>query len=172
MHNDDSLEKAAWHRTLPKKRMAAGWVAQNEAGEFLIVKPNHKDHWGLPGGVVEENESPWHACQREVREELGLAIDPGHMLCVDYCTTRPGYTESLQFLFYGGVLDQPTIVGIDLNADGGTELEAYRFAPLREATELLGTRVARRVAACADHLEGGGLFLIDQSPIDSTDPSS
>ena len=90
MNNDDSAEKAAWHRTLPRKRMAAGWVVQNKAGEFLILKPSHKDYWGLPGGVVESEESPWHACQREVKEELGIDIDPGRLLCVDYCPSQPG----------------------------------------------------------------------------------
>ena len=168
MNNDDSAEKAAWHRTLPRKRMAAGWVVQNKAGEFLILKPSHKDYWGLPGGVVESEESPWHACQREVKEELGIDIDPGRLLCVDYCPSQPGYTESLQFLFYGGVLTSTTMESIRLNADGSDELDAYQWAPLKQAIMMLGERVARRLSACADHLDRGGLFLIDQRPPDKS----
>jgi 8-oxo-dGTP pyrophosphatase MutT (NUDIX family) len=49
---------------------------KNERGHLLIVKPNYlgTDDWSLPGGVIEEGESPIEACKRECLEELGIHI--------------------------------------------------------------------------------------------------
>ena len=49
-----------------KKVMAAAALIQNDLGALLIVKPNYRDGWLLPGGMVELNESPKRACQREI----------------------------------------------------------------------------------------------------------
>ena len=101
-----------------------------------------------------------------MKEELDIDMGPGHLLCVDCCTSRPGYTESLQFLFYGGVLSSMDIDSIRLNADGSDELDAYQWVPMNQAIMMLGERVRRRLSACADHLDRGGLFPIDQRPPD------
>lgn len=45
-------------KTLPRKRMACGVLIFNEKNELLIVKNSYKDYWSIPGGVIEENESP------------------------------------------------------------------------------------------------------------------
>jgi ADP-ribose pyrophosphatase YjhB (NUDIX family) len=36
--------------------------------------------WGLPGGFLEEGEDPDRGLRREVREETGLAVEPGELL--------------------------------------------------------------------------------------------
>ena len=60
--------------TLPTRRLAAGAVIRNEHGELLLVQPNYKDGWILPGGTVEAGEAPKPGCFREVEEELGLRL--------------------------------------------------------------------------------------------------
>lgn len=44
--------------SLPRKRMAASMLFSNIEGEVLLVEPTYKQHWELPGGVVEADESP------------------------------------------------------------------------------------------------------------------
>ncbi len=61
-------------KNLPRKRMASGVIFFNEAGEILIVKPSYKDHWSVPGGVIDKDESPRDAALREVKEEVGLDL--------------------------------------------------------------------------------------------------
>src|SRR5437764_8544533 len=94
---------------LPMKRMASAALLLNEHQEVLIVKPIYREHWLLPGGVVEEGESPKQTCMREVREELGLHIAAGKLLCVDYKVQQGTRKEGIEFVFFGGVLKEETI---------------------------------------------------------------
>jgi 8-oxo-dGTP pyrophosphatase MutT (NUDIX family) len=64
---------------------------------FLITRRTaklrkHAAQWALPGGRLEAGESPEHGALRELREELGLSIEPDHVLGVlDDYPTRSGY---------------------------------------------------------------------------------
>ncbi|MFD0658388.1 NUDIX domain-containing protein [Thermocatellispora tengchongensis] len=56
-------------------------------GKLLLVKksqddPHQPGKWELPGGRLLQNESPDEALVREVREEVGLEVDPGRPLAV------------------------------------------------------------------------------------------
>ena len=98
------MTDASFYEGLPKKRMAAGALFLDEKGRILVVRPTYKQNWEIPGGTIEEDESPRQACIREVKEELGLDTSIGQLLCVDYTTRTDRKSESLQFVFYGGVL--------------------------------------------------------------------
>ena len=39
-----------YYKNLPRKRMGSGALFFNSKDEALIVKPNYKDHWEIPGG--------------------------------------------------------------------------------------------------------------------------
>ena len=54
----DRDETAGFHRSLPMKRMGAGALIRDLDGNVLMVKPSYKDGWELPGGAVEDDESP------------------------------------------------------------------------------------------------------------------
>ena len=64
--------------------MSAGALFEDEQERFLNVKPHYKDHWDLPGGVIELNESPFQGCKREIVEELSITMELIHLLCIDY----------------------------------------------------------------------------------------
>lgn len=155
-----SGESTAHQRSLPAKRMGAGAVIRNAAGDVLVVKPVYKAGWELPGGAVEAGESPRAACERELSEELGLYLEVGPMLCVDYNSPTADYVESLMFLFDVAPLDDSTAVSIRLDP---AELSEYRFVALDDALGLLDPRVARRLAAV---MQPGsiGAYLEDQRP--------
>lgn len=59
-------------------------LVQNEKGEILIIKRNmikrgkqnfEGGKWDIPGGTVENLESPSQAAIRETEEEVGLKVD-------------------------------------------------------------------------------------------------
>lgn len=134
-----------YYQTLPKKRLGVGVLLFNAKGELLIVKPVYKDHWSVPGGVVDENESPRQACLREAKEEFNLELANLEFACVDYLPAGSERDESLQFLFDGGVLSDHQIETIQLAKN---ELSEYRFADKNEAISLLSERARRRLAEC------------------------
>jgi 8-oxo-dGTP diphosphatase len=128
------------------KRMAAGAVLKNSAGELLLVKPTYKSTWEIPGGMVEAGESPLRCCERELAEELGLELRVTRLLVVDWVPQRPGRSDALMFLFDGGVVAEGTIGRIML-AEG--ELSAWRFVPVRQLTGYLTPEQVRRMKVAA-----------------------
>src|SRR6201989_3012499 len=84
-------------------RVAAGALIRDPYGRILLVKPTYKDGWDIPGGYVEPGESPAQACQREIREEIGLSRELGRLLLVDWAP-HPSEGDKLLFVFDGGTL--------------------------------------------------------------------
>jgi 8-oxo-dGTP pyrophosphatase MutT (NUDIX family) len=131
----------------PLKQSAAGCVIRDEVGKIMVVEPVYKDMWEIPGGQIEEGESPREACEREVDEELGLVLHVGELLCIDYVRSRDSY----RFVFDGGVVDQSMIDSICLPPD---ELLSYRFVALEEAAQLVNPRLGRRLRAIGEASTG------------------
>ncbi|MFJ1680652.1 MULTISPECIES: NUDIX domain-containing protein [unclassified Streptomyces] len=71
--------------------MGAAALFTDQLGRVLLVKPTYREEWLLPGGGAEGGESLAQACEREVREELGLTRAPGTLLAVRWasCGTPP-----------------------------------------------------------------------------------
>ena len=65
-------ELVAFITSLPTRRLAAGALIRNEEGELLVVKPNYKDGWILPGGTVESGEAPKQDVSVRFRRSWGL----------------------------------------------------------------------------------------------------
>ncbi len=122
--------------------MAAGALFLNSDQQILIVQPTYREAWLVAGGVVEAHESPRAACHRELREQLGLEVALGPLLCVEYRSSAPPKTECLQFIFAGGALSSDQIRQITLPAN---ELAAYCFVSLNEAMCKLDARLGRRM---------------------------
>lgn len=149
-----------YYESLPKKRMGAGCLFFNERNEVLLVKPNYKPGWEIPGGVVEQNESPKQCCAREVLEEIGLNRAIGRLLVIDYSYPCEAKTESLMFVFDGGTLTESDISAIQLQNDELSEFAFYEQAALPEAmTETLKARV---LAAWQQRANNRAIYLENQ----------
>lgn len=144
--------------TLPKKRMAAGVLFVNERGQILLVHPTYRPDWLLPGGSVDADESP-HVCAiREVREELGLDVRVGRLLCLEYHARMGAKTESLQFIFAGEPLSAAQIARITLPAD---ELSEWRWVALDDARELLSGYMFTRVSFALEAYHSGQTIYLE-----------
>jgi 8-oxo-dGTP diphosphatase len=67
-----------------------GAIIVDDTGRLLLIKRGHvpeAGRWSLPGGRVKPGESDPQAVMREVREETGLAVEPGRLVGT---VERPG----------------------------------------------------------------------------------
>src|ERR1700744_6266817 len=93
--------------TLPAIPASAGALISDRRGRLLVLKPTYKSGWTIPGGVMEaDGETPWEACRGEGREECGLDVRSGRLVCVDFRRPRPGRPGGMRFLFDCGVIEE------------------------------------------------------------------
>lgn len=162
MSSEDALyerDPEAWNALLAegnakqaRKRVSADVILRDNRGHILLVDPKYKPDWDLPGGMAEANEPPAEAVRRELREELGLDVQVGELLCVDWVSPHGPWDDLVNFLFDGGVLDERTIVGLHLGDD---ELRAFAFCDEGQVKERLRPHVWRRVSMALEALATG-----------------
>jgi 8-oxo-dGTP diphosphatase len=132
-----------WFAGLPGVVVAAGALFTDTGGRVLLVKPNYRDHWTIPGGICEHGEPPHAGCAREIAEEIGLELVPGLLLAVDWAQPFGDQNRPIMhFVFEGGTLRDGT--GIILQQE---ELDDFRFTDPAELDSYLPPHVQARVAA-------------------------
>ncbi|MER5302361.1 NUDIX hydrolase [Streptomyces lasiicapitis] len=149
-----TLDYATYIAGLPRVLAGAASVIRDRAGRVLLVQPNYREGWALPGGTVEsdEGESPRQGARRETVEEIGLDVAPGGLLAVDWVPGTASRPPLVAFLYDGGVLADDRFEEIRLQED---ELLAWRLATSEELPEYLSAPLARRVLAALDALDAG-----------------
>ncbi|HZE31314.1 MAG TPA: NUDIX hydrolase [Actinoallomurus sp.] len=137
------VEPEIYYAGLAAAYVTGGALITDPGGRILLVKPNYRDHWLLPGGTADDNEPPEAACARELKEEIGLALHVGQLLVVDWQPARAERPRpTVSFVFDAGILDDPE--RIRLQED---ELDDHGFFEPGQATALLGPAAARIPAA-------------------------
>ena len=58
------------------KRLSCGVVILNPDRELLLCHVTGQNHWDLPKGGIDPDETPLDAALRETREESGLRLQP------------------------------------------------------------------------------------------------
>jgi len=161
MRDVDAGERPEPLVVVPTIPASAGALVRGRKGRLLILKPTYKGGWTIPGGVVEIGESPWKACRRETKEECGLDVTAGRLVCVDFLHPRPGRPGGVRFLFDCGVFDDAVLGTVVIQP---AEIAESRVLPLETALSLLSGPVRRRVrAACqSKHVR----YLEDGRPVE------
>ena len=138
---------------LPRVLAGAAALFRDADGRVLLVEPNYRDGWALPGGTVEsdEGETPRQGARRETAEEIGLDVELGPLLTVDWVhgTARP---PLVAYLYDGGVLTERDLKAIRLQEE---ELLSWRLVPREELAEYLPGALGRRVMTALDVLAEG-----------------
>jgi 8-oxo-dGTP diphosphatase len=146
-----------WWDIIPRKREAADVLLCDESGRPMIVQNSWNDAWTLPGGALNHGEPPRRGAEREIEEELGLRIEIGRLLLVDWEPPIDDLPiDGLMSLFDGGTLDDKQIARIRLQE---SEVRAFRFVEPDELPANLGRGLRAGVTAKRDattlYLENG-----------------
>ena len=141
---------------LPGIPVSAGALIYDQAGQLLILKPTYKSGWTIPGGIMEaDGESPWEACQREVREETGLEVSHGRLVVMDFRRPKEARPGGIRFLFDCGQVSDAALADLKLQPE---EISEFRLVPLPDALTLLRGPIRRRVRAAT---KGRGLVYLE-----------
>jgi ADP-ribose pyrophosphatase YjhB (NUDIX family) len=138
---------------LPRVLAGAAALFRDAEGRVLLVEPNYREGWALPGGTIEsdEGETPRQGARRETFEEIGLDRGLGRLLAVDWVhgTARP---PLVAYLYDGGVLGEDDFKAIRLQEE---ELLSWRMVPRGELAEYLPGALGHRVLTALDVLAAG-----------------
>ncbi|MFJ8076700.1 NUDIX domain-containing protein [Streptomyces sp. NPDC096176] len=139
--------------SLPRILAGAAALVRDGEGRVLLVEPNYRKGWALPGGTIESDrgETPRQAARRETLEEIGLDIELGALLAVDWVPgeARPPIAA---YVYDGGVLTEDRFKQIRLQDE---ELVSWRLVTREDLSAYLLGSLGLRVLAALDALTAG-----------------
>ncbi|MET9672051.1 NUDIX hydrolase [Streptomyces sp. NPDC006482] len=148
-----TTDYSAYIAGLPRVLAGAAALFRDPEGRVLVVEPNYREGWTLPGGTIESDagETPRQAARRETAEEIGLDVGLGALLAVDWShgTARP---PVVAYVYDGGVLAAERFAEIRLQEE---ELLSWKLIEPGEVTAHLPGSLGRRVVAALDVLATG-----------------
>ncbi|MFD9498213.1 NUDIX domain-containing protein [Streptomyces sp. NPDC060035] len=148
-----TTDYATYIAGLPRVLAAAASLFLDVRGRILLVEPNYREGWALPGGTVESDtgESPRQAARRETAEEIGLDLEPGRLLAVDWAR-GPARPPMAAYLYDGGVLSTEQFESIRLQEE---ELLSWKLVDRADLGGYLLGPLGRRVFSALEVRDSG-----------------
>ena len=140
--------------SLPRKIAGTAVLFRNEADELLVVKPDYRDDWLVPGGCIDEGEDPLSCAIRETKEEIDLTVSELQLVGICFKRGNSSHPDAIKFIYDGGVLSPDSIAKIHLQED---ELLEYRFVSIEKALTLLSGSLQASLKPCLTALESGAV---------------
>ncbi|MFZ3474053.1 NUDIX domain-containing protein [Streptomyces sp. 4.24] len=142
--------------------MAATGVVLDPHGRVLVLTTSYKEELELPGGNVEDTETPEEGLARELKEELDLSVPVGRLLAVDSRPPGPLGRSLVIHVHLVGPLTSAEAAALSF-PDG--EITEARWLTPEEAYGTLHPRKASRLRAALAALYAGSLaHLIEGVP--------
>ncbi len=132
---------------LPTKRIIAQGRLLDEQGRVLLCQLTYKREWDLPGGVVEVGEAPAVGLEREIREELGVTVQVGELLTVNWLPAWRGWDDACIFLFDLGEVEASYTAGMTLQPTEIVSVEWCDAGAVREHATAAAIELLAAVAA-------------------------
>jgi 8-oxo-dGTP pyrophosphatase MutT (NUDIX family) len=139
----DAEERArVFFETRPRKIGAAATLCRDPEGRLLVVYDRFRRIWTLPGGVIDADEDPAAAAQRETWEEAGVKVETGPLLGL-FAARWP---DRLTLVF---AADPVTMIERPQPLHPH-EIGGVAWLPLEQALQRLAPSVVFRVTRCLE----------------------
>lgn len=107
----------------------------------IVARPKYKNDLEIPGGIIEDSESPKECCEREILEELGLEKIVWELLCLEYQREND---DSYMFVFDWWVLSEEEIWKIKLQE---SEIKSFGFYGISEIKDKVLKKMFVRIGS-------------------------
>ncbi|WP_416566018.1 NUDIX domain-containing protein [Nocardia testacea] len=136
-------------------RLASGALFV-DGSRVLLVRKTYGHRWDIPGGYVDRGESPVTACEREVREELGLERRVSRLLVHDWA---PNETEGdkILYVFDCGRLGADEH---DIRVDG-VEIDEHKWVTVDDLDHFVIPRLLRRLTSAYQAYTSGTIIYLE-----------
>lgn len=152
----------AYYAAQPSPLVAATGIVLDTRGRVLVLTTSYKEDLELPGGTVEDTETPEEGLARELKEELDLSLPVGRLLAVDSRPPGPLGRSLIVHVHLVGPLAPGEAAAISF-PDG--EITGARWLRPDEACAVLPDRIAPRLRAGLAALHSGSFaHLVDGVP--------
>lgn len=118
----------------------AAVAIRDAEGRVLVVRKRGTDRYMLPGGKIEPGESPAETAVRELREEVGITLEPSRLTVLGDWTAPAANEPGL--LVHGHVFTHPWVAGAHASAEI-EDLQWLGLDEMRERTDLAPLLVTR-----------------------------
>jgi nucleoside triphosphatase len=110
-----------------------GGFILNPKGEVLLCRSEKwKDYYTIPGGHIELGERIEDALKREVKEEVGLDVEPVRLLLMQEAIYSEEFHKRRHFIFLDYLcMSKSSDVRVD-----NAEIQSYIWVKLKEALKL------------------------------------
>ena len=136
---DDFVAPEVYYAQLARVRQGAGALITTPDGRMVMYDVTYRDYLELPGGVVEVDEPPPVACQRECREELGVDIQVGRLLVIDHQVDGGDRGNSVMFVYDGGIVEESVLRAVPTDEGRGVVVDP------RDLLDATTPRLAARI---------------------------
>lgn len=121
-------------------RVAAGALFV-DGSRVLLVRKTYGDRWDIPGGYVDRGESPTEACEREIREELGIERAVNRVLVHDWAPNDKEGDKLLYVFDCGELGADEQCIQLDEK-----ELDHWEWVEVARLSDYVIPRLARRLS--------------------------
>ncbi|MDE1768686.1 MAG: NUDIX domain-containing protein [Candidatus Micrarchaeota archaeon] len=140
--------------------VAAGAYIIDPKGRILLIRaPHWHNQYMIPGGHIEYGESIFDTVKREVKEEVGLDIEPMGVIIVAEDIFPKGHVSKMHYIYFD-VICKPRNTRVKLDK---FEATSYVWAEPEKALRMVKHRTLKRGISEYIKQKKEGFNLIDIS---------
>jgi 8-oxo-dGTP diphosphatase len=136
-------------------RLASGALFADQ-DRILLVRKTYGNGWDIPGGYVDRGESPASACEREVREELGLGRTVKRLLVHDWAPSDAEGDKILYIFDCGELGKDERHIHLDR-----IEIDSVEWVAHGDLTRFVIPRLARRLTMAYQAYRSSAILYLE-----------